>query len=180
MYSTCDRTQFYTSTTRNKPDYCWNIPMFPLKTNLLCKTTGKNLWKQLSSIPTLKDTSNPLRHNNVERIKSFCSHLIMDHRLASSIERRTHYLPIGWQQTRSTWHSYRKCTSYLLDVQANGVCSLVWRVFESWTLLLPCDNSTLPFATRLYKWLSGEHLCILPPYVCICSARVCKFVFVAV
>lgn len=73
-------------------------------------------------------------------------------------------------------HRSWKCTSYRLHVRANGVCSLAWRGFESWKLLLVCDNSTLPLTTKLYKWLSREHLCVLPLCVCLHCTRVAKLV----
>lgn len=89
------------------------------------------------------------------------------------VEKRIHYLRIGWQQTRSTWHCNRKCRSYLLDVQANGVCSLVRRAPRAENCCKHAITALLPLATQLRKWLSGEHLCIVPLHVCITCTSVC-------
>lgn len=74
LWPTWEHKQFYTSTT----DYRWNIAIFPLKTNLPPKTAGKKALKWALFDPTLKDSAIPPRHNNTGRIKSFCSHIIMD------------------------------------------------------------------------------------------------------
>lgn len=87
-----------------------NIPVFEGKPSM--QNNKEGAFEKTD--PTLKDSSNPGDTTTQERIKSFCTEeKKMDPGLSSGEERRTHYLPVGWQLTRWIWPSYRKSTSYL-------------------------------------------------------------------